>query len=148
MGDLQALARAMHDATKCAGVKIVQCNGPIAGQTVPQLHFNIHACYSESDEAKAEEVEPLEVVARIRNLLPPSYDPPPSSLKPSKDQQAQSYGPCFYAWAPDSDAMERLGASLQLAIGSRPGTVILLNGSLGAGKSTISRGFVRAACKV
>ncbi len=44
--------------------------------------------------------------------------------------------------APDEDAMVRLGAALALA--SEPGLVIFLHGELGAGKTTLTRGFIQA----
>ncbi|GAX78502.1 hypothetical protein CEUSTIGMA_g5941.t1 [Chlamydomonas eustigma] len=71
------------------------------------------------------------MAARIRNHLP-SYTYTASGL---------------YVWARNSEAMEKIGASLQSCGLGSAGTVLLLNGHLGAGKSTICRGFVRAACK-
>jgi tRNA threonylcarbamoyladenosine biosynthesis protein TsaE len=44
--------------------------------------------------------------------------------------------------APDEDAMVRLGGALALA--SEPGMVIYLHGELGAGKTTLTRGFIQA----
>ena len=44
--------------------------------------------------------------------------------------------------APDEDAMVRLGAALGRA--SEPGLVIFLHGELGAGKTTLTRGFIQA----
>jgi diadenosine tetraphosphate (Ap4A) HIT family hydrolase len=82
MSDLQHLTKALHGATGCGGVKVSQSNGPIAGQTVPQLHFSLQACYSEADDT-AGELEPGEVVARMRNL--PFLRPP--SLQCSQTRQ-------------------------------------------------------------
>jgi tRNA threonylcarbamoyladenosine biosynthesis protein TsaE len=47
----------------------------------------------------------------------------------------------------DERATERLGAALATALGPlcRPSTVIYLQGELGAGKTTLARGFLRAA---
>jgi tRNA threonylcarbamoyladenosine biosynthesis protein TsaE len=44
--------------------------------------------------------------------------------------------------AADEDAMVRLGAALAMA--SEPGLVIFLHGELGAGKTTLTRGFIQA----
>lgn len=44
--------------------------------------------------------------------------------------------------APSPEAMERIGAAL--AADASPGVVILLSGELGAGKTTLARGFLRA----
>ncbi|QIB66077.1 tRNA (adenosine(37)-N6)-threonylcarbamoyltransferase complex ATPase subunit type 1 TsaE [Kineobactrum salinum] len=46
--------------------------------------------------------------------------------------------------AADEAEMMRLGA--KLAAASEPGLVIYLQGELGAGKTTFSRGFIRALC--
>ena len=62
------------------------------------------------------------MVAAIRNILPPSYS-----------------GPGLHVWAPSAEAMEQLGVSMQQGGLGVPGTVVCLNGHLGAGKSTISR---------
>jgi tRNA threonylcarbamoyladenosine biosynthesis protein TsaE len=43
---------------------------------------------------------------------------------------------------PDEDATARLGAAVALAL--RPGEAVCLTGPLGAGKSTLARGLVRA----
>ena len=43
---------------------------------------------------------------------------------------------------PDLEATERLGAALALALG--PGEAICLSGPLGAGKSSLARGLIRA----
>ena len=44
--------------------------------------------------------------------------------------------------AADAQTMERVGALL--AIGCEPGLIIFLSGDLGAGKTTLARGFLRA----
>jgi tRNA threonylcarbamoyladenosine biosynthesis protein TsaE len=43
---------------------------------------------------------------------------------------------------PDAQAMEALGA--RLATASEPGLVVFLSGALGVGKTTLTRGFLRA----
>ncbi len=83
----------------------------------------------EGQEEGEDEAGPL--VAQIRNLLMPQYDTvhiPLSSASAGKKAAGIAGGGCFYAWAADSEAMERLGASLQLGLGSQPGTVVLLHG--------------------
>ena len=44
----------------------------------------------------------------------------------------------------DAEATERLGAALALALDSRAGLVVHLEGELGAGKTTLARGWLRA----
>jgi tRNA threonylcarbamoyladenosine biosynthesis protein TsaE len=46
---------------------------------------------------------------------------------------------------PDADATARLGAAVAAAL--RPGEAVCLTGPLGAGKSTLARGLVRALTK-
>lgn len=48
----------------------------------------------------------------------------------------------FTVSAPDEDAMVALGATLAGA--AEPGMVVYLNGDLGMGKTTISRGFIQS----
>lgn len=49
------------------------------------------------------------------------------------------------AWLPDEDATVRAGAALAAALQHvGGGAVLFLNGDLGAGKTTLSRGFIRA----
>ncbi|GFR51699.1 hypothetical protein Agub_g14143 [Astrephomene gubernaculifera] len=137
--DLQALSRALQRATGCIGLRIVQNNGPAAGQTVPQLHFHLvpvfegetlspgasSAPLSATPRAQLSAMDAGPLLAHIRNLLP------------------EAYAPGYHVWATTEAEMEALGCSLQQAC-SAPGTVVALSGQLGAGKSTISRGFVRA----
>lgn len=44
----------------------------------------------------------------------------------------------------DSDATERFGAALARRLAARPGFVVYLEGDLGAGKTTLVRGWLRA----
>ena len=44
----------------------------------------------------------------------------------------------------DDAATEALGARLALALQAEPGGVVYLNGTLGAGKTTLARGWLRA----
>lgn len=44
----------------------------------------------------------------------------------------------------DAEATERLGAALALALSPRSGLVVHLRGALGAGKTTLARGWLRA----
>ncbi|GAC1627298.1 MAG: hypothetical protein NVS9B10_16120 [Nevskia sp.] len=44
----------------------------------------------------------------------------------------------------DAEATERLGAALARALVARPGLVVFLEGELGAGKTTLARGWLRA----
>ncbi|GIL92769.1 hypothetical protein Vretifemale_20247 [Volvox reticuliferus] len=138
MEDLQALVRAVQCATGCAGIRVMQANGPAAGQSVPQLHFHIIPVYEHESSSTAliTSVAPTQraqlsaadagpLLAHIRNVLP------------------ESYAPGYHVWAANESDMEALGWAFQQAC-SIPGTVIALSGHLGAGKSTISRGFVRA----
>lgn len=140
MEDLQALSRALQRATGCAGLRVTQTNGPAAGQTVPQLHFHILPVYEpsstsaslpkngpapfgEREQLTAAAAGPL--LAHIRNALP------------------ERYSPGFHVWAANEADMEALGWALQHSCAS-PGSVLALSGHLGCGKSTLSRGFVRA----
>lgn len=113
------------------GLKVQQSNGPVAGQTVPQLHFHVIPCYAPqpssptatgsscgSGVAAPEATEPAEVtaserpalcesmagplVARLRNLFVPLGYGRPNS---------------FHAWAGTAEEMERLGASMQVWTG-------------------------------
>ncbi|KXZ44450.1 hypothetical protein GPECTOR_67g290 [Gonium pectorale] len=139
--DLQALARALQRATGCTGLRIAQSNGPAAGQTVPQLHFHLIPVYTDDPSASetasvatpaaerpqlsAADAGPL--LAHIRNLLP------------------EAYAPGYHIWAASEAEMEALGWALALSpVAAAPGSVLALSGQLGAGKSTIARGLVRA----
>ncbi|GLI67710.1 hypothetical protein VaNZ11_011978 [Volvox africanus] len=138
MEDLQALVRAVQCATGCAGIRVMQASGPAAGQSVPQLHFHVIPVYlhESSSTALVTSIPPPQrsqllaadagpLLAHIRNMLP------------------KSYAPGYHVWASNESDMEALGWALQQSC-SIPGTVLALSGHLGAGKSTISRGFVRA----
>jgi tRNA threonylcarbamoyladenosine biosynthesis protein TsaE len=48
----------------------------------------------------------------------------------------------FERWTPTAEAMERLGAAIAARLS--PGEAICLYGALGAGKSTLARGLIRA----
>lgn len=47
-------------------------------------------------------------------------------------------------YLPDAAATEALGAALAAATAGRPGGVVYLSGPLGAGKTTLARGWLRA----
>lgn len=170
--DLQALVRAVQAATGCAGVRVQQNNGPAAGQAVRQLHWHVLPAYgpaptqpaapaaaaAESEAqppgapagaqpaaaappapaapphdgpgagAAPEEPQQGPLLARIRNRLPPAYS-----------------GPGCHVWVPCADSMEQLGMHLQPLL--QPGTVVLLSGQLGSGKTSIARGCIRAWCR-
>ncbi|KAG1680973.1 hypothetical protein FOA52_009932 [Chlamydomonas sp. UWO 241] len=138
MADLQVLSRAVQEATSCPGLKLLQNSGPAAGQTVPQLHFHLVPVYEgqgdpmqapANDRPQLDESDAGLLTAALRNALPAAL------------------APGLSVWASSSDEMEAVGTSLQQHGLGRPGTVLLLSGHLGAGKSTVSRGFVRAACR-
>uniref|UniRef100_A0A383WI28 Glycoprotease 1 n=1 Tax=Tetradesmus obliquus TaxID=3088 RepID=A0A383WI28_TETOB len=132
MGDLQALSRAVQQATGCAGVRVRQNNGPAAGQVVPQLHFHVIPTESPEDEDPSKR-SPLQdedagrLLAGIRNALPVEYS-----------------GAGVHAWIPTAAAMEALGCLLHsLCI---PGTVLLLSPVDPSPFTAIARGIVRAFC--
>jgi len=163
--DLQILVRAVQAATSCSGITVQQNNGSVAGQTVRQLHFHVIPCYSNPDAtpsqhhpptsnahqqqqqqqslsdpqgqgslqlpestAVCEEAEQGQLLADIRNRLPPSYS-----------------GEGCHVWVPSAEKMEQLGMHLQALL--QPGTVVLLSGQLGSGKTSIARGCIRAWCR-
>lgn len=132
MGDLQVLCRAVQKATGSLGVRVRQNNGPAAGQIVPQLHFHVIPVNKPEDDdldtrtpLTDEAAGPM--LAAIKNALPASYS-----------------GPGVHAWIPSAADMESLG-HLLLSL-CCPGTVLLLSGHLGGGKTAIARGLVRAFC--
>lgn len=51
---------------------------------------------------------------------------------------------CLDCHLPDDAATEALGAALARALGPAPGGVVYLQGPLGAGKTTLARGWLRA----
>ncbi|GLC36767.1 putative tRNA N6-adenosine threonylcarbamoyltransferase [Pleodorina starrii] len=153
MEDLQALARAVQRATNCAGLRITQTNGPAAGQTVPQLHFHIIPVYnpdpSSSSSSSSSAPQPSAVSAAPGGAAPAGQreqllaaDAGPL-LAHIRNVLPERYAPGYHIWAANEGEMEALGWALQQACAA-PGTVLALSGHLGAGKSTISRGFVRA----
>mmetsp|Transcript_29259 Transcript_29259/g.57441 ORF Transcript_29259/g.57441 Transcript_29259/m.57441 type:complete len:845 (-) Transcript_29259:111-2645(-) len=141
MIDLQVLCRAVQKATNSTGFQVKQQNGPSGGQTVPQLHFHVLPSFDPSPEERGEggeetviavheEEEHLKrgrLFASISNALP------------------ESYTDGFLLWLEDSSQTEELGQILEENFGHR-GTAILLKGQLGAGKSTLARGFIRSFC--
>ncbi|MDB5968842.1 MAG: histidine triad protein [Hydrocarboniphaga sp.] len=42
------IALAVHKALNCAGIQVIQANGPVAGQTVPHLHFHVIPRYEKT----------------------------------------------------------------------------------------------------
>ena len=159
----------MQAATGATGVKITQNNGPAAGQVVPQLHFHVVPVGGESavaaiaaaaaqddlqdlrHEQQATEVQQQQSKQNQQNqqnqqqpnrmpLDPGSAGPLLASLRNALP--ASHSGAGVHVWLSDAAAMERLGAALLMLCA--PGTVLLLQGHLGAGKTSIARGLVRA----
>ena len=64
------------------------------------------------------------------------------SLNASDSSYNGASGPCFKLSLTDADGLEQLGGSLAALL--HKGDTIFLHGDLGAGKTTLSRGFVRA----
>ena len=116
------------------GLKVQQNNGPVAGQTVPQLHFHVIPCFtpqqppqpssglSEADSGGSgapinqETVSELpEAVASERPALSESMAGPlVARLRNLFVPLGYGRPNSFHAWAGSAEEMERLGASMQV----------------------------------
>ena len=66
------------------------------------------------------------------------------SQRPLYELEASADDRALWLRLPDADATEALGAQLARHLREQAGAVVYLEGDLGAGKTTLARGFLRA----